>query len=102
MNSSPHQNLLQDLRADRLAVRRRHQQYKRFLLATTLPIAFLGFVLFRNHPPQPASQMSEKTIPKLASVPVEEEPKLIDLLADAGPIIITLPDGSRILHLTNN
>ncbi|MEM9080461.1 MAG: hypothetical protein AAGC74_07220 [Verrucomicrobiota bacterium] len=46
--------------------------------------------------------MSEKTIPKLASVPVEEEPKLIDLLADAGPIIITLPDGSRILHLTNN
>ena len=105
MKADSQKQLSDDLLADALAhSRQRIRGGKTALVGITL-LSCAALLLLRQSPPltSPLTQTSplpNNSEPPLKTKYVDEFDPLLDQLADAGPIIITLPNGTRELILT--
>lgn len=108
MNRTGREELLRDLRAGTWAARRRRRTTLRAVAAGGGALAALAMLAAGLLPPKE----SPAPVAVLAPAPAdrsatpapptqrEKDDALLDSLSDAGPVIITLPDGSRQLFLT--
>ena len=97
--------LRSDLSAGSLAASRRKGNRCRLVATAGASLVIAGIVLSTGSQPKPEGRGKETTasttIVSQDENPVPEaEEDLLDELADAGPIVVTMPDGSRLLYLT--
>ncbi len=92
--------LLADLQAARWATVRRRTRRRRIAGGGLALVSGLAWLALAMAPP-PAGDPARAAAPPVVdpAPPVADEP-LLDQLADAGPIIITRPDGRREIHFT--
>lgn len=107
MNGMEREELLRDVRAAAWAARRRRRRNLRALAAGGCSVAALamcavGFIRpERNFSPAVVESHAGKVeVEPAPPTQREKDDALLDSLAEAGPIIVTLPDGSRQLFLT--
>lgn len=98
-------SLTKDLLLD--AARNRRRTRRTFVTTLTSVFALVLAISFFPHSSQtPLSTTLQQldpieTSPELPYTPVNSEQELLALLSDQSPILITRPDGSRALVLTN-
>jgi hypothetical protein len=94
-----------------LAVRKRRRRKLRALAMSGFgTVACLLFLVMRIHSPEASPTRSYELVTSPTPRPLPEPPKvqteqekeeaLLNTLSDAGPVIITMADGSRQLFLT--
>lgn len=110
MNETDRANLLRDTMATGMAVRKRHRRKLRALAISGFGTAACLFLVMRIHSPEAIPtrnhEVAESPAPPSPQQPPkvqteqEKEEALLNTLSDAGPVIITMADGSRQLFLT--
>ena len=105
MRKDSKKQLSDDLLADSLAHSRQRLRWGKAALASTVLLAcatslYLHHLNQNEDQIQITSKSSERNQLAPDTEPIDEFAPLLDLLADAGPIIITLPNGDRELILT--
>lgn len=111
MNDTDRGKLLRDVMATGLADRKRQRRKLRVLAMSSCSAAACLFLVMRIHSPRenptrssevvktPTPQPRPQAPPKIQTEEEKEE-ALLNTLSDAGPVIITMADGSRQLYLT--
>ena len=97
--------LIDDILAESLANSRRTIRWSKGALVTTVLLTCAALIFSRQDPlhesfPQAPVAASIETPSPSKAEPEDEFDPLLDHLAEAGPILITLPNGERKLVLT--
>lgn len=110
MNETDRANLLRDTMATGIAIRKRRRRKLRALAISSFGTAACLFLAIGVHSPEANPKRSYEVADSPAPPPPQEPPKvqteqqkeeaLLNTLSDAGPVIITMADGSRQLFLT--
>ncbi|MEK7950472.1 hypothetical protein [Luteolibacter soli] len=110
MNENDRGKLLRDVMATGLAVRRRRRRKLKTFITGGCAMAACILLAMKIHPsyqsPAGKSLIVETRDPVPPPVPQPPQPQrdkdeaLLESLAEAGPVIITMADGSRQLYLT--
>ena len=116
MNETDRGKLLRDVRATGLAARKRRRRNLRALAMGSCGAVACLFLVMEAHVPEkrpevdrelveaPVVAPSEQQSPKAPATEIQTErdkdETLLNTLSEAGPVIITMADGSRQLYLT--
>ena len=105
MREKPKKQLCDDILAHTLAHSRQRRRWSKAALASAALLTCATLVCLqhapqRENPIQTAASSSETVHPAPDTESIDEFAPLLEQLADAGPIIITLPNGDRELILT--
>lgn len=111
MNETDREKLLRDVAATGLAAGKTRRRRLRVFVTGSCGAAACLFLVLRIHSPEEIPTRSREVVeapapPQPANPPPvlqterEKEETLLNTLSDAGPVIITMADGSRQLYLT--